>query len=158
MAKINAWIPLIVNTSTKSLDDNVTKLLRQIFPPELLQEGSVSEINQKGKLNVTSVRENLFTIRPDSTDYRLGYRKKLKLNRNVDSSELERFGQVYNSFLYIKDGQEEEAIKAYVTLYNEAKKTSITNQGKELQEVTNSGSVEILDDYINTLSGSDRQN
>lgn len=158
ITKINAWIPLVVNTSTKVLDENVTQLLRQIFPPELLQEGSVAEVNQSGKVNVTSVRENLFTIRPDSSDYQLGYRKKLKLNRYVDSSELERYGQVYNSFLYISEGQEEEAIKAYVTLYNEAKKTNIANQGKELQEVANSSSVEVLDDYINSLSGSDRQN
>lgn len=115
-------------------------------------------MNQSGKVSVTSVRENLFTIRPDSSDYQLGYRKKLKLNRYVDSSELERYGQVYNSFLYINEGQEEEAIKAYVTLYNEAKKISIANQGKELQEIANSGSVEVLDDYINSLAGSNRQN
>ena len=68
------------------------------------------------------------------------------------------FGDVSNGYLYIQEDKIEEACRAYVALYNEANKVNLLNQGKELVDVLESGSVEILDEYIEKLGGDKQRN
>lgn len=156
--KINQWIPSRANATISGLDENVTKLVRNIFPPELLSNGSVASDESTRESTAQDIKERLINIRPGTSDYDSGFRKKLRLNRFVDSDELMEFGDVSNGYLYIQEDKIDEACRAYATLYNETNKTNLLNQGKELVEVMESGSVEFLDEYIEKLGGDKQRN
>ena len=158
ISKINQWIPTRANTSVSNLDENVSKLIREIFPPELLSYGSVASSESSRESSVQDIKDRLINIKPGTSDYDLGFRKKLRLNRFIDSDELREFGDVTNSYLYIQEDKIEEACRTYAALYNEANKVNLLNQGKELVDVLESGSVEILDEYIEKLGGDKQRN
>lgn len=157
ISKINQWLPTMTSTSVKGLDESTTKIIRQIFPPELLSTGSVVSDDNK-ETTEDFVRSNLQNVLPISEEYQLGYRKKLKINRFIDESELEEVGAVQYGYLYITEDQLDNAVATYTALLNETKKTMILNEAKELSAVINTGSVDSLDEYIETLAGDSRKN
>lgn len=156
--KINQWIPTRANVSISNLDENVSKLISEIFPPELLGYGSVASSESNRESTIQDIKDRLINIRPGTNDYELGFRKKLRLNRFIDSDELMEFGDVANGYLYIMEDKIDEACRAYAALYNEINKVNLLNQGKELVDVLESGSVEILEEYIEKLGGDKQRN
>lgn len=157
ISKINQWVPSLVSTSIQSLDETTTKILRQIFPPELLSTGSIVADDNK-ETTEDFVRSNLQNLSKNSNEYKVGYRKKIKLNRFIDESDLDDVGEVQFGYLYIQENQIDNAVKVYTALLNEAKKTAILNESKELSEIINTGSIASLDEYIDSLPGDNRKN